>query len=180
MVMPLRTEHTVVTYTLDDHPDPQACIDWVRHNWHDMYSWGEENVAALRAFCQHFDLNNMDYNVSICSHSYACASVWLDDDGEDVVGLLLYQHLLSVGVPEGDCPFTGYYIDDVLLRPIRDFMAKPQLLLVTFQQLVDECLSAWVSAYIADWEYAYSDEAIRETCEANEYQFTESGEFYSN
>ena len=48
----------------------------------------------------------------------------------------------------------------------------------TYQELVNECLAAWVATYIECWEATYSDENIREHLLINEYEFTEDGKFY--
>jgi len=31
-------EHTVIykTWTIEDHPNKEACFDWIRNNWHDL------------------------------------------------------------------------------------------------------------------------------------------------
>ena len=163
-------------YTIEDHPNPEEVYDWVRSNWHDLYGWGGENVDSLKAFCDYFSLSGMDYSVSTCSYSYASATIQ-DDDIAELSGVRLFKYIQN-NFPvdlSGDCPFTGYCFDENLLDNIRGFMAKPDSR--TFQELINDCLHSWVTAYIADWEYTYTDEAIHEHCEANEYYFTENGSF---
>lgn len=182
-------QHIITTYTIDEHPNPDACIEYVRENWHDLYSWQQENADSLIAFASQFSLSAPYWEVGLWGHSYATASV--HEDLAEMSGVRLWKYLHNSGLltftsprsgeraPLLDlpCPFTGYSMDNFLLDPIREFLVQPDSR--TFQELIDECLAVWVSEYIKDWEYAYSDDAIREHLEANEYQFTETGEFYA-
>lgn len=173
--------HEVTTYTIDEHPDKERVYKYVRENWHDLYAWEGENIDSLKAFCEHFNLKLIHWELSLCSYSYVVAQV--PDDLEGLVGVRLWKYLnnnglLHNGLLSGNCPFTGYCMDENLLDPIRAFMKKPDTGL-GFQGLIDECLDAWVKAYIADWEYAYSDEGIHEHLQANEYQFTEEGSLWA-
>jgi hypothetical protein len=174
--------HTITTYLFDELSDQakESAIEYVRANFHDLYSWHDDNVNSLKAFGNHFSLSDPDWEVSTCSYSHASASV--SDDLEELKGVRLWKYLnnsglLSDDLLSGNCPFTGFCMDESLLDPIRAFMEKPDQSL-NYQELIDTCLAAWVSAYVADWEYTYTDEAIKETIEANEYEFTENGNFY--
>lgn len=184
--------HTVTTFTIDSHPDPAACIEYVRHNWHDLYCWHDENAESLKAFCDHFGTTDPEWEVSMCSHSYATA--WPDAMVDEMRGVRLWKYLQNSGLLtyhkpgtksharnttllDGHCPFTGFHMDECLLDPLREFMARPDQR--TFQELINDCLHAWVQAYVADWEFTYSDDWISEHLEINGYEFTESGEFYA-
>lgn len=192
---------TIYTYTIDEHPDKDACFNWIRENWHDLYGWQDENADSLKAFCDHFDVSLKDWEVSLCGHSYAYidATEWnTENSGTELSGVRLWKYLQNngyltiankwhpkysergpvVSLLDGNCPFTGMCYDEVLLDPIREFMAHP-VAGVTMQDLVNDAAAAWVKSYIADWEYAYSDEGLLDMCQANEYQFTESGAFYT-
>jgi hypothetical protein len=162
-------------YTIDQHTNPDAVYDYIRDNWHDMYVWGNENVDSLKAFCDYFNLSGMDCRISPCSYSYASATIQ-DDDIANLSGVRLFKyigHNFPIDL-SGGCPFTGYCFDENLLDNIREFMKKPDSR--TFQELINDCLDSWVKAYVSDLEYTYTDEALRDTCEANEWYFTESGE----
>jgi len=177
------------TWTIDCHPNPDACFDWMRENWHDLYSWDGENVDSLRGFCEHFGLTDPDWEINLCGPSHAHARV-ADYDIAELSGVRLWKYLQNSGrlryynkfrkesgdLLAGDCPFTGYYTDEDILDPLREFIARPDSR--TFQDLIDDCLASWASAFVRDWEDCYSDEGLREMAEANEYEFLESGEFY--
>lgn len=91
------------------------------------------------------------------------------------IGKWGYKHRSNIIRVERSCPFTGMHMDESLLLPIRKFIAEPDKT-TTFPELIQECLDSWVTDYVADWEGTYTDEAIVETIEANEYEFTADGE----
>ena len=68
---------------------------------------------------------------------------------------------------------TGFHMDYAILKPIADFMKKPDG--TTFQQLLYECLQEWVFACQKDYEYAYSKEAFMENSESNKWTYDENG-----
>ena len=84
-----------------------------------------------------------------------------------------YKRLSRITFVETSCPFTGYCVDEDILDPIRTFVNKPNS--TNFKELIDECFDSWVRACNADYEYQFSEEAYSEHCEANEYEFDESG-----
>lgn len=78
---------------------------------------------------------------------------------------------------EGACPFTGYYMDNVLLSPIFEFLKKP-VAHMDFEDLLELCLDGWVDACNSDREESSSMEAFEEQAEANGYEYYENGECY--
>ena len=72
------------------------------------------------------------------------------------------------------CVLTGYCMDDDILRPIYVFIKKPNQT-TTLQDLFEACFDSFISAWNRDVEYQYSEDAIKETIEANEYEFTDDG-----
>ena len=72
------------------------------------------------------------------------------------------------------CPLTGYGMDYDILQPLLDFMQCPDKH-STIDDIINACLSSWLSACSAEYEYAYSTEAITETIESGDYEFTENG-----
>ena len=182
-----QVQQTTTAWTIDEHPNPDKVYDWVRDNWHDLYGWGDENRESLEEFCKAFSLYDLDWEVSLCGPSHAkaklphtFASGELDEDVmlAEISGARLVLHLYEnyAHLLDGDCPFTGYCFDESLLDPIREYL-KGGDDATTFQTLIDRCLDAWASAYVADWEYQYTDEGIRDHLECNEYYFTEEGKF---
>lgn len=76
-----------------------------------------------------------------------------------------------------DCPLTGYCMDYAILKPIFDYLEKPNMN-TTFEGLMEDCLQSWLKSCSEDYEYHFSDEYIAEEIEENEYEFTEEGEKY--
>lgn len=74
------------------------------------------------------------------------------------------------------CVLTGYCMDESILEPVYNFFKNPDN--TTFEQLMDECFSAYEKAWEADQEWQLSDEYISETIEANNYEFDEDGNEY--
>jgi hypothetical protein len=70
---------------------------------------------------------------------------------------------------------TGYCIDDDILKPVYDFLKNPNQD-KNFTDLMEDCMNAWITACEQDLEGAYTDEAIEDHAQANEYEFTETGE----
>lgn len=83
--------------------------------------------------------------------------------------LSLFPDLLS-----GNCPFTGVCYDEILLDPIREFMARPYK--IELSELIADCLASLDRAIENEIDYRYSDEAIIEDIECNGFEFTEEGE----
>lgn len=85
-----------------------------------------------------------------------------------------YKQRYSRVLLEENC-LTGYCVGYDILKPLHDFIKKPNNS-DTFESLLNDCLESWLDSCHKDYEYSQSDEAITETIEANEYYFDEEGE----
>lgn len=72
------------------------------------------------------------------------------------------------------CPLTGYCIDDDLLKPIYEFLKKPDNN-VNLLDLLNNCFDEWVKAVNADVEYQNSDEFAIQELEDQGWLFTIDG-----
>jgi hypothetical protein len=72
---------------------------------------------------------------------------------------------------------TGVCYDDSLLKPIYDYLEKPNTR-IDFETLLHDCINSFCHDIASEIEYQNSEEAIAETIEANEYAFTEDGQLY--
>ncbi|MEN6565874.1 MAG: hypothetical protein ABFC57_06200 [Veillonellales bacterium] len=189
-------------YKFDELPEPakvQAIEDFRREM---PAAWTEENRATLEAFCNIFPVQVRDYSYSSCD-GFAWAD-FIDDDHKNLTGLHLAKHIYnqyfdsitqgkyySTGgkyidgkytykcrhskiIVDSSCPLTGYYMDDAILRPVFDFLKKPDNR--TFEELIQDCLCAWSTACVQAMADQESDEYIIDAIQANEYEFLESGE----
>ncbi len=84
---------------------------------------------------------------------------------------------------DGACPFTGCGTDYSMTDPLAKFLIDPRSYghgwqSVTLNDLIEDCLNAWVSAYVKDIEYWYSEECIREDITANDIEFEADGSIH--
>ena len=177
----MRTQHIDIyeSFTIDDHPDPQLCFNWIREHWHNLADYaGEEMIDSLKALADRWQLD-LDYSIAPFGDrgEFISLKPRAFDDCADMSPVRLWKYLhnsgfISADLIAGNCPFTGVCYDEVLIDPIREFAAKPS---GDLDDLLSEIAHRMLCAYHAECEYVYSDEAIREMCVANEYQFLENG-----
>ena len=83
---------------------------------------------------------------------------------------------------ENCCVLTGVCYDNSMLKPIYEFLdwnLRPDYnSYMDFETLIGDCFHNLNSDLESEVEYRNSDEAIIETIEANEYDFTEEGKIY--
>ena len=72
------------------------------------------------------------------------------------------------------CVLTGVCYDEDILTPIYEFLDNP--LDIDFETLLNDCIYSLCHSVESEIEYRLSDEAIIETIQDNEYEFTEDGE----
>ena len=184
----MQNTHKIHTYTIDDHPDPEKVCDWIRNHWHDLYCWQAENNDSLNGFAEFFNVSIKDWSIDPCGPSHCefdAAEFGLDNINRyeymdnPLRGVRLWKYLKAHGYDQPEsCGFTGYCADEWLLDPIRKFIERPDTT-STMQDLCDEAGANWAKVYLEDWEHTYTDEAITENCEANQYEFTEDGQFWN-
>lgn len=186
--------HTVTTYSFDELSESakETARSEFRTSGDDLYAWHDDNVQSLKEFAKWLR-SKADWEVSLTSYSSASVKIddyitmWVEENQEyeefevgELTGEKLYEWLQDDEEKITTCcPFTGFSMDEDLLDPMREYLGKsdrddPR----TLQELVNEGCERWVKAYVADWEYQYTDEAIDEHIEANEYEFTENGRIY--
>lgn len=187
------TQKTTTYYSIDDHPEPERVYQWIRDNWHDLAEADLfEAVTTLKAFCEHFNLELVDYSISAFQDYRDNVTVRYNDDIKHLTGVRLWKYITNnfldyheysafssarrdIQLLAGNCPFTGVCYDETMLDPIRAFMAKPDPL-NDFECLMVDCFDALLNVIYAEAEYRYSDDGLRDMCEANEYQFNQDGE----
>ncbi len=141
----MRTE-TINIYKIGEHPNKQLCFDWIRDNWHDLNQHSvDEVVASLKAL--HDEVGGqMDYSISA-----------VPDRGE-YIRFSFYDRDALFRLSVDDCPLTGVCWDTDVISGLR--AGDTERILQSLH---------------SDTEYQYSDEALEERCEANEYEFLEDG-----
>lgn len=99
-------------------------------------------------------------------------------------------------VYDGTCPLTGVCFDCDALDPMAYFcfgtmwdsklkrrVQSPYRKLAqdndTVESILDDCVASLFQGAKEDWKYQQSMESFRDTCEANDYLFTEDGKRWS-
>lgn len=162
------------------------------------YPWNKENRDSLEAFCKLFNVKASDWSYGGYSTPYIILKdFYLDEDlewrGEDLKQYLLDNYKNDLWKPkylgqdenknpiysktekENSCVFTGYCIDDDILKPIYYFIEKPNDT-SSLEDLMQNCLNSWVNSAHDDYEAYFSDESMVDEIKANEREFYESGE----
>jgi len=79
---------------------------------------------------------------------------------------------------ESHCPFTGVCWDEEILFPLIEFMKKPDTR--NLRELLSDCISSLIKSVNNEIEARGEDDAVIETIEANEYEFTQDGEIFNS
>ena len=144
-------------YEIEEHPNPEACYEWVRDNVHDL-AQGEimELVYSLEALAKEIG-GVVDYELSQAPArgEYIRITPYYDNKGE-------WIRDLDWDTKDGDCPLTGVYWDYLV---IENLQANP-------------CGTIWhdvINDLHQACEAAYMDDGIREIAMANNWEFTEDG-----
>ena len=145
-------EVTKTVYTIDTHPEPEKCFEWIRDNLnylseHVLFD-GLDSIKELHKAVG----GELDYSISV-----------VPDRGE-FVKLVGYdeKELERLFTIAGDCPLTGFCYDITVIEGLYKGALENDLLTMIH----------------SEHDYIYSDEALREMCEVNEYEFNENGSIY--
>jgi hypothetical protein len=129
------------------------------------YPWFSDALDSIKAFVKHFHGDVMDYQIgSEVYRSYVKTTV----DRSYFRGVKLKD------IDHTQMP-TGYYLDCTLWGTMKEEFSKTGDAYYAFEQAIESALADIAS----DVEYQYSDEALIEMIEANDYEFTEGGEIVS-
>lgn len=145
-------------------------------NWLEYadYPWSKENRESLDRFSEIFGVTVTDWEYG---YRYNIRYLTPDWDMYSLKGVRLWKYLVNNGYADminDTCPLTGYYIDEALLDPFRDFLKHPKED-TTLEDLVHNALWNWVSTCHQDFEDYYSFEGFQETAEELDWKFTEDG-----
>lgn len=135
--------------------------DWYRKDM--PLHWMDESVDSITAFCGHFGVNLDDWRVDCWDYDY---TVTLRNKNFRGVKLLDFdRHHMP----------TGFYLDCNLWETFYDvFKATGDA-----KRAFDEALTVGFKAWRDDIRYQYTDEHVDGMLTANEFEFTESGEFWT-
>jgi hypothetical protein len=188
---------------LSDSAKEKARQWWIGCESQD-HAWAKENRETLDVFCALFPVKVSDWeygyqnyiNFSMtCNDEIETLSGWrlatylwnnyrrdlykgkyYSTSGKCIDGKYHYKSRHSRIILDNCCVLTGYCIDDDILKPIYDFLNRPDS--QTFYDLMNDCLQSWVYACRDEYEHALSDESAEDAIRANEYEFTKDGSIY--
>lgn len=174
----------------------------------DPYSWGTDNEKTLEEFTNIFPVTVTNWEYGYHKHinfymncddeieeltgirllkyvhnnyyDYLYKGKFYSTKGEYINGQYSYKKRYSKVIKDNCCVLTGYCIDDDILKPIYDFLKKPNKY-TTFKELIEECLNSWVNACHNDYEHSTSFEYFKEDqTEIDDNYYTENGDVISD
>lgn len=126
-------------------------------------AWGDESLDSIKKFCDRFDVTLTEWSIGARSP----IDYRTDATQAHFRGVKLSQFTR-------DHTPTGYCLDCALWGTFYDvFKATGDA-----KRAFNDALYAGFKEWRDDLEWQYSDEAVDENIEANNYQFTISGEFW--
>jgi hypothetical protein len=155
-------EKEVFTYEeLSDSAKHEARAWWTDQGVE--YFWWKDGFDSIKAFCDHFGVKIVNYEVGAFSYS------WMKTNADN-------SHFRGKRLKDFNPDYmpTGYCVDSTLWNSFYKgwkFTGSP---LTAFNDAIDEA----IQDIRADWEYQYCDEAVEEMLIINEYEFTEDGKRY--
>lgn len=126
------------------------------------YYWWDDSLASVKGFCDLFGVVVRDYSIGAFSPS------WIETNASN-------EHFRGWGKSEinalRDTTINGYYVECILIDAMIEKFALTGDAKEAFLYAIDKA----VDDIRRDWEYQYSEEAVSEMMEANNYEFDKYG-----
>jgi len=88
-----------------------------------------------------------------------------------------YIHRYSKIILNRECVLTGFCFDDDILQPIYGVIDGKKINSnYNFADMIEDCMKEFIKSCESEMEYMSTQEYYSEHCEANQYEFYESGE----
>jgi hypothetical protein len=141
----------------------QRARDWYLQGME--YPFHQENIDSIKAFCEHFGVTLKDWSIG--------------GRGEHLTTDAENRHFRGFTMEDakklaemGYLPKSGMWLDCTMIQSFfEDFKRTGGDALYSFKQALESALQA----INRDIEYHYSDEAVEEMMEVNDYEFDEDG-----
>lgn len=128
------------------------------------YPFHQENIVSINAFCEHFGATLKDWSIG-------GRGEYLKTNAEN-------HHFRGFTLADakeladaGYFPKSGTWLDGTMIQSFFEDFKKTGDALYAFNQALESALQA----INRDIEYHYSDEAVAEMMEVNDYEFDEDG-----
>ena len=135
-------------YTIEEHPNPEKCYQWIRDNWHHLNQHNVDYVIDSFNALQELIGGELDYSIS------------QSPDRGEFIRFTDYDKSELKKINPEECRLTGVCYDQDVIEAVKDN---------NFSRILDMIHK--------ETEYQYSDDGLFELCIANEYEFNEDGEF---
>lgn len=147
-------------------------------NENEPYHWGDEAIASMEALARHFSGRLKDYELNWLEPGRCKGFIF--DMPEDMPVKEIKARLAQLGKYNkktgkgyGECKLTGVCFDENCIDGFREALREG---IKDLTELMNRAGEELQSACMKDYEYQLSEEAFRETCEANGYEFYENGD----
>lgn len=158
-------ELSIYKYSELDDKAKQRAKDWYISGMD--YPFHDENIGSIKAFCEHFGITLKDWRIG--------------DRGEFLKTDAENHHFRGFTMEDakklantGYFPKSGMWLDCTLIQSFYEDFKKTGDAMYAFHQALESALRA----INQDIEYHYSDEAIEEMMEINNYEFDENGRIF--
>lgn len=164
-------------YKYDELSDDAKEYARQKFNESEPYHWGDDAIESIEALARHFSGSVKDYELDWlepgrCSgFTFSMPDMPAKEIKERLAQLGSYNKRTGKG--HGDCKLTGVFTDEECIDGFRSAWRGGERDLSNLMHAAGEHLQ---SACMKDYEYQLSEEAFRETCEANGYEFYENGD----
>jgi hypothetical protein len=152
---------TVYTFEELDEKAKEKARDWWRASLD--YPWFDEGLGSIRAFVESFGASVSDYSVGERGRDYIKTDITQDHFRGRKLRDFSPDHMP-----------TGYCLDCALWGTFHKEWERTSDPMYAFEQ----ALEAALSDIAEDVEYQYTDEAVDECLNINDYEFTQDGRIY--
>jgi hypothetical protein len=158
----MRTE-TINLYQFHElNDDAKAkALEWLREAYD--YPWFDHDMASIKAFCDLFSVKIENYEIGAWSSP---SFIKTNASNDNFRGFTLKDSLRLT-----DTDLTGYCLDYTLTETFHLYFKATG----SAKEAFDEALYKALTNIEKNIEYSYSDEALTEWAECNEFEFLESG-----
>jgi hypothetical protein len=159
---------------LSESAKDQARARYQGGEWH----WSDDAMRSLKAFAKAFGSDLADWRIDFgCIGNsrikFREPGEWSRDEIQAKLGTLgSFDPETLKG--HGDCKLTGVCFDENALDGFREAFFKSED--NDLMELLRAGGKSWLAACALDYEYSQSEEAFKEDCKANNWEFDERGD----
>lgn len=200
-------QHITTVYTFDELTEAAQRRAWKKNTLNMGDDYGNEYRATLAAFEDIFDIKVYRWRVDDWNYSFDFVTAGRATECPEGDALRLaryiwnnYADAITKGKYYGkliwsgnecrhvqrhsratfeldNCPLTGVCCDYSILTPVVDCL-RYNAFFETFDDLITTCLNNFFRAWRENIDYCNSFEYFAEIAAANEWEFTENGDFW--